>query len=113
MAKGMARKKKIPLDEVDDYLAVNDPIILQTEPGKIEKIGLGKKVLVVLPNHSRMYRYVAMKQMDEGKVKKYGNIKLLDGTELTIGKSYELELTREVKEMLTNGTLKGGGKIRS
>jgi hypothetical protein len=112
MAKGMARKKKIPLDEVDDYLAVNDPIILQTEPEKIAKIGLGKRVLVTLPNHSKMYRYVARKQFDEHLVSVYGNIKLNDGQELVPGKTYEMELTREVKEFLVNGALKGGGKPR-
>lgn len=119
MAKGsftpkkiVVRKKKIPLDEVDDYLAVNDPIILQTQPEKVAKIGLGKKVLVTIPNHSKMYRWRARKLFDEGQVAAYGSLRLQDGTELVPGKTYELELTRELKEMLVDGTLKGGGKVR-
>ena len=110
MAKGKTRGKKIALEDVDDYLAVNDPIILETQPERVNKISIGKKVHVTMPTFSKHLRAKQKIDFSEGKVKKNGNIKLDSGEELEPGITYTLELTRELKLMLLKGVLKGGGK---
>ena len=76
-----ARKKRLKLEDLDDYLDVNDPIILKTQPERVNKIAIGKKVHVTMPTFSKKLRALQKSQYDAHKVSKYGTI-IMDSGEI-------------------------------
>ena len=106
------RKKKISLEEAEEFLMETDPIILATDPKMKGKVKLGTKVMVVLPKFSRRLKEVQKKQLEAGEIKKFGELRLEDGKVLEINKSYIVPLTFEIKTWLKEGVLMGGSKVR-
>jgi hypothetical protein len=105
------RKKKISLAEAEEMLIETDPIILETDPKIKNKIRLGTTVIVTLPSFSRILRERQRKDLDSGRVKKFGQICLEDNTILDINKAYTIPLTMEIKDMLRTGMLTGGSRV--
>ncbi len=106
------RKKKISLEEAEEYLMETDPIILATDPKMKGKVTLGTKVMIALPKFSRTLREMQREQFNSRAVNKFGQVVLEDGTVLDINKSYCLPLTSQIKNMLKKGMLMGGTKVR-
>ena len=64
----------------------------------------------MLPKFSRALGAIQRKQFDSGKVQKYGQIVLEDGTLIEPTKVYNLPLTFEIRDMLKRGLLMGGSR---
>jgi hypothetical protein len=105
-------RKKISVEEAEEYLMETDPVVLATDPRMKGKIHVGEIVTFMLPKFSRLLSAMMRSQLESGKVKKYGEIVLDDGTLLEINKSYSMPLTFQIKDMLKKGMLMGGGKSR-
>jgi len=106
------RKKKVALEDVEEYLVDMNPAILDSDPIMKGKLRVGTNVIVVLPKFSRALSSMQREQFKSGKVKKFGQIVLEDGKILDINESYVLPLTFEIKKLLKSGILMGGMKLR-
>lgn len=106
------RKKKVSVEDVDEYLVDMNPAVLDSDPIMRGKLRVGTKVVVVLPKFSRALKDMQREQFKSGKVEKFGQIMLDDGKVLNINESYVLPLTFEIKKLLKKGILMGGMKLR-
>ena len=106
------RKKKVSVEDVDEYLVDMNPAVLDSDPIMRGKLRVGTKVVVVLPKFSRALKDMQREQFKSGKVEKFGQIALDDGKILNINESYVLPLTFEIKKLLKRGILMGGMKLR-
>jgi hypothetical protein len=106
------RKKKVSVEDVDEYLVDMNPAVLDSDPIMRGKLRVGTKVVVVLPKFSWALKDMQREQFKSGKVEKFGQIMLDDGKILNINESYVLPLTFEIKKLLKKGILMGGMKLR-
>lgn len=104
------RKKKISVEDAEEYLMDTNPAILDTDPRMKGKVRAGTNVMIVLPKFSRPLRAMQREHFDSRKVKKFGDIMLDDGTILEPNKSYNIPLTFEIKKLLKAKILMGGSR---
>ena len=104
------RKKKLTVEEAEEYLIDTDPAILDTDPRVKGKVRTGTMISFMLPKFSRALGAIQRRQFDGGKVQKYGQIVLDDGTLIEPNKVYNLPLTFEIRDMLKRGLLMGGSR---
>jgi len=106
------RKKKKPkdLDSLmtdDPFLEAGDPV----DPTKdVTKEPVGAKVYVTLPRFSRKLRQMIKDQKEKG-ISDGQFLKLSSGLILEYNKTYLVELTPEIKKLLMDRVLMGGGRL--
>lgn len=107
------RKKKKPKDL--DRLVEEDPFFVNSDPvdpsQPVKEMKIGNRVYVTLPKYSRKLRMLMKEQADNDQTPR-GTFRLPNGTIMEFGKTYLVELTPEIKDLLVKGILMGGGKTR-
>ena len=110
------RKKKLSLKDVDEELAEVDNIYMVSSNPTIGECPIGSRVFVNMPMFARRLKLYRMEQFNNGIISKEqyddGCIIINDKTLLYPDKTYDIELTPEVKELLRCGILRGGGRTR-
>ena len=111
------RNKKIPIKNIDKELEEVDNTYLVTSDPRVKDVPIGEHVYINLPMFSRRLRLYRQEQKDKGLLsnEQYdsGCIYLNDGRLLEPNKTYDVELTPEIKQLLKFGILRGGGRMRT
>lgn len=108
----MAPRKRIKPNNIDGlinedpFLKNNDPVDPTIDPTKEP---IGAKVYVTLPRFSRKLREM-MREQWKNKETDVGTVRLPNGLIMEFGKTYLVELTPEIKKLLLDGVLMGGGR---
>jgi len=113
----MARRNKIHLADIDKEVEEVDNLYMVSSDPRTKDIPIGDHVYVNIPLYSRRTRFYREEQFKKGLITKEqyndGCIWLNSGNILEMNKTYDVELTPQIKELLKNGVLRGGGRTRS
>lgn len=113
----MAKRTKIHLKDIDNEVEEVDNLYMVTSDPDTKNVPIGEHVYVNIPLYSRRTRFFREDQLKKGLLTKeqYNNgcLWLNSGDILEMNKTYDVELTPEIKDMLKNGILRGGGRTRS
>ncbi len=108
----MARRQKIKPKDLDSIVEEEPLLIRETvKPAEVKQLERGvNKVVVALPTFSPKLRMIEREQFEKGITTERATLRLSDGTVLNHRQNFLVELTEEVKKLLKDGVLWGGGK---
>ena len=109
-----SRVKKIRPDELDEHIGEVDNTYMIVSDPDAAKTSIGETVYVRMPQFSRRLRLLRLEQFAKGLLSEErvqaGEYILDSGIVLCPNKTFALEMTPEIKDLLKKGILAGGGR---